>query len=278
MNTIHNLVDSREEIYRQVNNTDDGISTTTWSDNPQVSAWIAQHVAEMKALVESQNGGIRWWDDLFAKVFEMREYVHLEYEAREDGKGVVVKQRGDNACGTALVQAHAQVVSAFVKRGHDEMQKNHDVPAVCFSDDAWLVEPSTSEEEEEEEEADNETQNDADANETDINEDDEEVVDAAEEKPVEAIEEDVEDDVEDDTPGVDIVVEEEIVKEDLLEPVTDEEVKEEWEDARQMVIEGEADAIQTALSYSGVRGGKLLHLSTASLVSGLAVALVWSCM
>ena len=140
MATIHNLVDNRHDIQRIVNMTDDGISTTTWSEKKEVSAWIKQHVAEMSALLES-SGRIRQWDDLFVKVFDMRDSHTMEYHERDDGMGVVVEQHGTNMCATALVQAHAKVVSAFIREGYDEMHKNHDVPAVCEEEDAqWKLE------------------------------------------------------------------------------------------------------------------------------------------
>ena len=141
MATIHNLVDNRHNIQRIVNMTDDGISTTTWSENEKVSAWIKQHVAEMSALLES-SGRIRQWDDLFVKVFDMRDSHTMEYRERDDGMGVVVEQYGINKCAIGLVQAHAKVVSAFIREGYDEVHKNHDVPAVCEEKDdvQWKLE------------------------------------------------------------------------------------------------------------------------------------------
>ena len=134
MATIHNLVDNRHDIQRIVNMTDDGISTTTWSENEKVSAWIKQHVAEKSALLES-SGRIRQWDDLFVKVFDMRDSHTTEYHERDDGMGVVVEQYGINKCAIGLVQAHAKVVSAFIREGYDEVHKNHDVPTVCEEKD-----------------------------------------------------------------------------------------------------------------------------------------------
>lgn len=131
MATIHNLIDNRRDIRRIVNVTDDGIHSTTWSENEEVSAWIKQHVAEMSALLESSAGRIRQWDDLFVKVFDMRDSHTMQHHERDDEKGVVVEQHGINKCAIGLVQAHAEIVSAFVERGYDEMHKNHEVPAVC---------------------------------------------------------------------------------------------------------------------------------------------------
>ena len=131
MATIHNLIDNRHTIQRIVNITDDGIRSTTWSENEEVSAWIKQHVAEMSALLESSSGRIRQWDDLFAKVFDLRDSHTMQYHDRDDKMGVDVEQYGINKCAIGLVQAHAEVVSAFIDRGYEEVHKNHDVPAVC---------------------------------------------------------------------------------------------------------------------------------------------------
>ena len=131
MATIHNLIDNRHNIQRIVNVTDDGIRSTTWSENEEVSAWIKQHVAEMSALLESPSGRIRQWDDLFVKVFDLRDSHTMQYRDRDDKMGVDVEQYGISKCAIGLVQAHAEVVSAFIDRGYDEVHKNHDVPAVC---------------------------------------------------------------------------------------------------------------------------------------------------
>ena len=98
MATIHNLIDNRHTIQRIVNITDDGIRSTTWSENEEVSAWIKQHVAEMSALLESSSGRIRQWDDLFVKVFDLRDSHTMQYHDRDDKMGVDVEQYGVSKC------------------------------------------------------------------------------------------------------------------------------------------------------------------------------------
>jgi len=39
-----------------------------------------------------------------------------------------VSETSDDAYAAALIQAHADVVSLFIKNGHDEVRKNHAVP------------------------------------------------------------------------------------------------------------------------------------------------------
>ena len=45
-------------------------------------------------------------------------------------KGVRVKETSSDAFTARLIQAHAEVVSLFVKHGFAEAHKNHPVPAV----------------------------------------------------------------------------------------------------------------------------------------------------
>ena len=43
-------------------------------------------------------------------------------------KGVRVIERSADPYAVKLIQAHAEVVSLFLKNGHEEMMKNHAVP------------------------------------------------------------------------------------------------------------------------------------------------------
>eukprot|EP00873_Tetraselmis_striata_P024215 jgi/Tetstr1/444479/TSEL_032360.t1 len=128
MPTIHSLVDNREAISRQVDNTPSGVNTHTYSDDPQVAAWIKEHVAAMKARVENGEP-IRRRDPLFAAVFDHAAELTMDVEYLDNG--VKVAQTGSTACATALVHAHAEVVTGFIERGRYEMMANHEVPTEC---------------------------------------------------------------------------------------------------------------------------------------------------
>ena len=140
MNTIHDLIDNRGLIVREKENTEDGIWSYTYSENEEVGGWIQLHVEQMMSLMNSENGRIRGWDDLFAELFDNRdkhEIINVENVDDDGSVGVRLKQvvsdegAGDETCIKALIQEHANVVSNFVSRGRDEMHDNHPVPQEC---------------------------------------------------------------------------------------------------------------------------------------------------
>jgi hypothetical protein len=67
----------------------------------------------MKALMESDTGTIRQWDDLFYEAFALRDFHHMNVNYTDNG--VEVEQIGENDCAKAIVQAHAAVVCYFVE-------------------------------------------------------------------------------------------------------------------------------------------------------------------
>lgn len=142
MDLIHDLIDNRKLITREKKNTDAGIQSHTYSEDEQVASWIQTHVEQMMSLMESDNGRIRAWDDLFAELFDRRDMhalANVVNTTNSDGtaRGVsleqVVTDQGidDFDCMKALIQSHAEVVSKFVSRGRKEMHNNHLIPDVC---------------------------------------------------------------------------------------------------------------------------------------------------
>jgi hypothetical protein len=138
MEMIHNLLDHREDITRNYNHTDTGIESYTSSDDSKVAALIQTHVYQMTTLMDSENGGIRLWDDVFEMVFALRDFHEMTVTNTTDGVRVVqqvadkVMADDDEAkCTKALIQKHADVVSNFVDRGREEMHVNHPAPKEC---------------------------------------------------------------------------------------------------------------------------------------------------
>jgi len=125
---FHYLLQHHQEIRRTVTQTDAGVETLTESDNPQVAAKIQEHVASMHRRV-NEGRGLRYWDDLFAAIFAKHASITMEVVNTE--KGVRVKETSDDATVVRLIQAHAGVVSLFVKSGFDEAHKNHPLPAAA---------------------------------------------------------------------------------------------------------------------------------------------------
>ena len=121
------LLERHELIRREVKNLDNGVETITESDDEAVSSMIQEHVAAMHERVKTGRG-LRFWDELFVAVFKNHDKIKMVVENTE--RGVKVTETSDDAYTIKLIQAHAVVVSKFVKRGFDEAHENHPVPAV----------------------------------------------------------------------------------------------------------------------------------------------------
>jgi len=124
---FHYLLERHELIRREVKNLDNGVETITESDDEAVSSMIQEHVAAMHERVKTGRG-LRFWDELFVAVFKNHDKIKMVVENTE--RGVKVTETSDDAYTVKLIQAHAVVVSKFVKRGFDEAHENHPVPAV----------------------------------------------------------------------------------------------------------------------------------------------------
>ena len=154
MKLIHKLIDSHEDIQRDYHETDDGVESYTYSEDPEKAEWIKRHVEQMTELMEvyPANGGIRLWDPLFSAAFEFSDF-HEIFVTNTDN-GVRVEQKvvagvddDTKACTISIIQEHAKVVSKFVALGRSEMRKNHDVPKTCEAEDRTrvAVKPSAQE-------------------------------------------------------------------------------------------------------------------------------------
>jgi uncharacterized protein len=123
---FHELLTHRAEIRRSVKPIDGGVETLTESDNPAVAAAIQKHVTSMKKRVEGANP-IHLRDPLFAEVFRHADKITFAYEKTKQGVRVV--ETSDDPYVAKLIQAHAEVVSLFLKNGFDEVHQNHAIPA-----------------------------------------------------------------------------------------------------------------------------------------------------
>lgn len=124
--TIHSLLGEHEKISREVEAVEGGIASRTTSDDPQVTDWIRQHVAQMSERLENGQG-LRFWDPLFAEMFEHHDAVQLEYE--EVPGGVAVRETSDDEQVRRLIESHAQAVSEFVEQGFARAHQPTPLPA-----------------------------------------------------------------------------------------------------------------------------------------------------
>lgn len=142
MQLIHQLIDSHDNVTRYYNETDVGIESYTFSDDPTVAAWIQEHVNQMAGLMSSypDHGGIRMRDPLFKAAFDFSSFHEMTVSNTDDGVRVVQSVVGDvedettKACTISIIKEHAAVVSKFVANGRSEMRKNHEAPSICKFD------------------------------------------------------------------------------------------------------------------------------------------------
>ena len=125
MKAIQFLLANCGKIRRTVVNRHDGVETLTESDDPQVTAVLVEHVDAMYKRVEEQRP-IHARDPLFAELF--RNAATLDMKVERTDNGVKVIETSANPFSAKLIQAHAQVVSLFLKNGPVEVRKNHAVP------------------------------------------------------------------------------------------------------------------------------------------------------
>jgi hypothetical protein len=125
MQVFHQLFDHRTEIRRQVIVREDGVETLTESTNPEVGRMLQTHVESMLARVK-EGRPIHRRDPLFAELFRYGHLIEARHELTDGGVRVV--ETSQDRYVVKLLQAHAEVVSAFIANGHAEMMKNHPVP------------------------------------------------------------------------------------------------------------------------------------------------------
>ncbi len=123
---FHYLLGHHQKITRTVTKTATGIESLTESSDPAVAAKIKEHVLAMERRVK-EGRGLRFWDELFVAIFNRHKAISMAVDPTD--KGVRVKEYSDDPIAVKLIQAHADVVSSFVKLGFEEAEQNHPVPA-----------------------------------------------------------------------------------------------------------------------------------------------------
>jgi uncharacterized protein len=125
MQVFHQLFEHRTEIDRQVVRREDGIETVTESKNPEVRRLLQTHVASMLARVKDGRP-IHQRDPLFVELFKYADRIDAKQELTADG--VRVTETSKDPYVVKLLQAHADVIGAFLANGMPEMMKNHPLP------------------------------------------------------------------------------------------------------------------------------------------------------
>jgi len=126
MQQLHFLLDNGPRITRVVTLRPDGVESVTESDDAAVAKAIQEHVTAMSARVKEARP-IHQRDPLFREVFKHADKIVVQYE--QTAKGVKVVETSSDPYVVQLIQAHAEVVSAFIANGRAEAMKDHAVPA-----------------------------------------------------------------------------------------------------------------------------------------------------
>jgi hypothetical protein len=126
MAVFHRLFDNRASITRQVTVLPEGVETLTESSDPAIAEVLQSHVASMAARVKEARP-IHQRDPLFREVFKYADRIVMQHE--RTARGVKVVETSADPYVARLIQAHAEVVGAFIANGRAEMMKNHPVPA-----------------------------------------------------------------------------------------------------------------------------------------------------
>ncbi len=126
-NEIHEMLINHDQIKRVVTNLPNGIRAVTESDDPEIAATIASHVAGMGERVkEGRDPDLPIQSPTLKLIFRDKDKIKTTYEATQ--KGIVVVQTSDDAETVAALQKHAADVTDLVNRGmvaaHETMMKN----------------------------------------------------------------------------------------------------------------------------------------------------------
>lgn len=125
MELFHRLLDNGAKIRRQVTRRADGVESLTESDDPELARALQAHVSSMSARVKEARP-IHQRDPLFREVFAHASSITLTHESTP--KGVRVVETSADPYVVTLIQAHADVVTAFIANGRAEATKDHPVP------------------------------------------------------------------------------------------------------------------------------------------------------
>ena len=113
---MRTLFQQHPSITRDVKNIENGIVTTTLSDDPKVADALINHVAKMITRVEQgDNPEVPIQSPTLSILFEQGDSIETEIEIVENG--VIVTQTSDNGDVVAALQKHASEVSDLAARG-----------------------------------------------------------------------------------------------------------------------------------------------------------------
>jgi uncharacterized protein YdcH (DUF465 family) len=122
---FHTLLERHSELHREVENLPNGIRAVTTSESPDLAELIREHAHVMHRRLQ-EKFGLRYWDPAFAEIFARADAVHMQI--RNLPNGVETIETSDDANVVKLIQAHGEVVSAFVREGFEAARRESPLP------------------------------------------------------------------------------------------------------------------------------------------------------
>lgn len=123
MSVWHALLDENTKLRRVVTHLENGLETTTESDDPAVVAKLVDHATAMQRRIE-KGSRVRVWDAVFRELFQNHQNIKLEVTTLE--KGVRIIETTSDPATLELMRAHAMGVSEFVREGFET--SGHETP------------------------------------------------------------------------------------------------------------------------------------------------------
>lgn len=120
MQTVHELLAGYEQITRTVTLLENGVQTLTESDDPQVAAYLKEHVASMDERLGTGEV-FNVMSSTIPTIFEQADRIHTEIEETETG--VLFIQTTDDPELVAVLQAHAAEVTELADEGMAAMMR-----------------------------------------------------------------------------------------------------------------------------------------------------------
>lgn len=121
MRTVHELLAAHEQITRTVTLLENGVQTLTESDDPQVAAYLKEHVASMDERLGTGEV-FNVMSSTIPTIFEHADRIHTEIEETETG--VLFIQTTDDPELVSVLQAHAAEVSELADEGMAAMMRS----------------------------------------------------------------------------------------------------------------------------------------------------------
>lgn len=140
VDNINLMFKQKDLIKRKVIITEDGIVAETYSDYPEMSIWIKNHVAQMQRMMKDRRMPLPHKEAAQA-MYSAHSADSVHYEVKYDEKGVYLHQYGTTPCAVKLVQQHALGVNKFIEEGVGPAYDPEAAPKGCEAYNMQMEKP-----------------------------------------------------------------------------------------------------------------------------------------